>query len=120
MSPSKTYPTKKPGLNSNGVREQHRHKGCIKPSAPKSRHFVANNGGFINPLINQIGWKIHCNKVGSSGGYDISVGNDIHNSIMPDSFSPADFNIECPKKIRIEHIGMISQDWGTLIVSRLF
>lgn len=120
MSPSsKTYATNKElGLNVNGVHVPHQNKGAIKPSAPGSQHFIANDGGYIRPLAKQKGWRVRCAQVGSFGGFEISVGNHQHRSILP-GMVPVDFTSEEMAIIKVEHIGMLC-DWGALVISRVF
>jgi len=118
---SKTYASNKElGLNLNGVRVPHQHKGAIPPSAPKSHHHIANDGGWIRPLIRQTGWRVRCAQVGTCGGYDISVGSHVHKAFLPGMVDSVDFTVDEPGLIKVEHIGMLSNDWGALVISRVF
>ena len=119
MPCSKTFASNKElGLNNNGVKEQPKNKGAIPPSAPKSPHHIANGGGFIRPCKKQTGWRVKCSQVGSHGGFELTVGNHVHKTIMPGIVGQVDFTIDCNEMIRVEHIGMQSLDWGVLVVSR--
>ena len=117
---SKTYVSNKElGLNLNGVRVPHQHKGAIRASAPGSPNFVANDGGHIRPYSKQTGWRVRCAQVGTSGGFEISVGNHQHRTILP-GMAPVDFTLEELALVRVEHIGMLSREWGALVISRVF
>ena len=119
MSVSKTYMTNKElGLNQHGVKPPKKTKGIIPPSAPKSPHHIANQCGTIRPCKRQTGWRVRCSQVGSQGGFELTVGNHIHKTIMPGMGSQVDFTIDYNEIIRVDHIGMQSLDWGVLVVSR--
>ena len=121
MSTSKTYATNKElGLNHNGVKEQARNKGAIPPSAPKSPHHIANDGGHIRPSKRQKGWHVQCAQVGSCGGFELSIGNYQHRAIVPGIVDRVDFTVDCPELIKVDHIGMLCRDWGALVISRVF
>lgn len=109
-----------PTLNSNGVRVQYFNKGPIPPTTPQSPHHVANDGGHIRLIKGQTGWRIRCAQVGSCGGFEISVGNGICENIFPGIVGQVDFTVDVAENLKVEHIGMLSQDWGALVISRLF
>lgn len=117
----KTYASNKQlGLNKHGIKEQIKHKGIVPPSAPRSPHHIANRGGYIKPYKGQVGWRVRCSQSGSQGGFEITVGHHIHKVIVPGVKDQVDFTIDCPETVRVDHIGMLSNDWGALVISRVF
>nr|WP_115093677.1 hypothetical protein [Synechococcus sp. UW106] len=121
MSIRKTYATNKQlGLNVNGIQVPYQHKGAIPPSAPKSPHHIANDGGWMRPLVRQTGWRVQCAQVGSCGGYEITIGTGIHKTILPGMGDKVDFTVDEPGVIRVEHIGMLCRDWSALVISRVY
>ena len=119
MTWSKTY-DRDPTLNQNGVRVQYFNKGPIPPSAPQSSHHIANDGGQIRVHKDQVGWRVRCAQVGSCGGFDISIGSTISKTLMPGIVGQIDFTVDVAENLKVEHVGMLSQDWGALVISRLF
>lgn len=120
-SASKTYASHQElGLNHNGVRTPYQSKGAISPSAPGSPHHIANDGGYIRSLKNQKGWRVQCSQVGKCGGFEVSVGHHNHKTIFPGMVDQVDFTIEEQAILKVEHIGMLGNDWGALVVSRVF
>ena len=107
------------GLNVNGVQVPYQNKGSIPPSEPGSCHHICNEGGWIKPAVKQKGWRITCSQTGSCGGFEVSVGINIHRELLPE-VDQFDFTVEGVSIIRISHIGMLSSDWGDLIITRVF
>lgn len=119
MSGYKSY-EHDPTLNANGIRVQFSRKGAIPPSAPQSPHHVANDGGQIRVQKGQTGWRIRCAQVGSCGGFDISIGKGMSKTLMPGIVDQVDFTVDVAESLKVEHIGMLSRDWGALVITRLF
>ena len=119
MSGLKSY-GRDPILNVNGIRVPYFNKGTIPPSAPQSPHHIANDGGHIRVQKGQTGWRIRCEQVGSCGGFDISIGKCMSKTLMPDIVGQVDFTVDVVENLKVEHVGMLSRDWGALVVSRLF
>ena len=116
----KTYASNKQlGLNKHGIKEQIKHKGIIPPSVPGSIHHVASDGGWMRPHVKQTGWRVRCGQIGSCGGYEISINNH-HITILPGTVDQVDFIVDEIANIKVEHIGMLSNDWGALVISRVF
>ena len=106
------------GLNSNGIRPQPVRKGSIPPSAPGSCHHICNEGGWIKPTKEQVGWRVRVAQVGTCGGYEITVGAHIHKFVLPGMVDQVDFTIDVADTLRVEQFGMLSNDWGALVVSK--
>ena len=70
------------GLNTHGVQEQPIHKGNITATAPGSGVYVVNCGGWIKATMKQRGWRVVCDRLGTHGTYDITVGNTVHQSLL--------------------------------------
>ena len=68
----------------------------------------------------QTGWRVRCAQVGSCGGFDISIGSAINKTLMPGIVDQVDFSVDVAENLKVEHIGMLSRDWGALVVTRLF
>jgi len=109
-----------PTLNSNGVRVQFSRKGAIPATTPGSPDHVVNDGGSIRPIKDQKGWQVRCDQVGVHGGYEFSFGGNFSRSMVAGEVNKIDFTIDQPVVIRIEHIGMVSPDWGAIVVTRLY
>ena len=117
----KSYATNKElGLNANGIKVPFFNKGPIPPSAPQSPHHVANDGGHIRVQKDQTGWQVRCSQVGSCGGFDISIGSAINKTLMPGITDQVDFSVDVAENLKVDHIGMLSRDWGALVITRLF
>ena len=119
MSAYKSY-ERDPTLNQNGVRVPYFNKGPIPPSTPQSPHHVANDGGHIRVQKGQTGWWIRCAQVGSCGGFDISIGSTISKTLMPGIVGQVDFTVDVAENLKVEHVGMLSRDWGALVITRVF
>ena len=119
MTWSKTY-DRDPTLNQNGVRVQYFNKGTIPPSAPQSHHHISNDGGLIRLHKEQIGWRVRCSQVGSCGGFDISIGSVISNTLLPGIVDQIDFTVDIAENLKVEHSGVLSRDWGAVVITRLF
>ena len=39
---------------------------------------------------------------------------------MPGFVDQIDFTVGVAENLKVEHVGMLSRDWGALVVSRLF
>ena len=109
MSWSKSYEYD-PRVNANGIRVQYVNKGSIPPTAPQSPHHVANDCGQIRAHKDQKGWQVRCAQVGSSGGFDISIGKGISKTVLPGIVDQVDFTVDIAKHVKIEHIGMLIRD----------
>lgn len=111
------------GLNTFGVEEQLVHKGYIEPLEPKGDHFLCNFGGHIRPNTKkeglQSGWRIYVEKRGSAGGFLVTRELKDELEIMPGE-GPFEHFYSGSGFIRVEHIGMVSNDWGALVISRVF
>ena len=116
----KTYASNKElGLNANGIKVPFFNKGPIPPTTPQSPHHVANDGGQIRVIKGQTGWQVRCAQVGSCGGFDISVCSAISKTLMPGIVDQIDFTVGVAENLRVDHIGMLCQDWGALVITRV-
>ena len=106
-----------PTLNSNGVRPQPRRTGTIPPIQKGGSAYLANEGGWVRATAGQKGWRVQCDQIGTAGGYDISVGNFVHRSLL-DLEAPVDLLIPKAETIRVEPIGMVG-GWGQILVSKV-
>jgi len=105
------------GLNVHGVEEQPVHKGNVTATAPGSGVYVVNCGGWIKARVGQTGWRVTCDRIGTAGGYDITVGSSVHHSLL-DLEAPIDLLIPKAETIRVEQVGMVA-GWGPIVVEKV-
>ena len=65
------------------------------------------------------GWRIRCDQVGTDGGYEFEVGSNTH-TVMAGEVEAFNITVDVAENLKVEHIGMLSQDWGALVITRLF
>ena len=102
------------GLNMHGIQEQPTNKGNITATYPGSGVYVVNCGGCIKATKDQLGWRLTCDRLGTHGTYDITVGNTVHHSLL-DLNAPIDLLIPRAETLRVEQIGMVA-GWGLSLI----
>ena len=105
------------GLNRHGIEEQPTHKGNITATGPGSGVYVVNCGGWIKATVNQTGWRVVCDRIGTHGDYEITVGRSFCQSLL-DLEAPVDLLIPKAETLRVEQVGMVS-GWGAVVVEKV-
>lgn len=107
------------GRNQFGILESQKPRRQGPIDGPGGTIYDLSAGGVLRPTTKQTAWRVQCPQIGQYGGYEIMVGIQ-SKVITSDSGQKIDIFISDKKDMHVESIGMLSNDWSPLTITRVY